>query len=144
MSFADDVRKNYKPNPEPPQKSFSEIRDECARILVEDAKRNLMHKSSNGITQEISVGFFGKKVRAISCEYHFYVYKLNKLSIMYSLDEHTGEPTTVLGLDASSESDAHAVLSVIQQLCNKEGIHVDRYASPRSTTKDMLRFWVEV
>ena len=143
MSFGDDVRGNYKPKIDS-SKGIDHVRNECAKILVDEAKNRLMDNAEDGRTQQISVGFFGKKIKAVTCSFPIMISPFNKVSIGYTYPEYGQEDRQPESLYVPNEKEAKAVFSIIQQICSKEGIQTERYSGYKMSDKANIRFWIEL
>lgn len=136
MSIADDIRKGYRPKTESPNQSISEI----AQILFNDAVKKLKEHARNGFTEDKFIGnFITKKVKVASQTYWIHFYDDKSLSINYGSESR--EPT---GIYAQNESEVRAVLSALKQLCNNEGINVERCGQIHSYENLTIRFWIQV
>lgn len=144
MRFDDEVRSNFRQKPPAPKRSIAALRDECARILVCDAKKRLMFSAKAGYVQELSVGFWGRKVKAVCCTYSITISSSLEVSIRHNYKEYGQEADSIEGYNVPNESEAKAVFNLIQQICNREGINVERFSEYKSNDKTNIRFWIEV
>lgn len=144
MRFDDEVRSSYRQKAPAPKRSIAELRNECARILVSDAKERLMLSAKAGDVQELSVGFWGRKVKAVCCTYSIKIYSYLEVSVRHNYKEYGQEPDVIEGYNVPNESEAKAVFNIIQQICNRERINVERFLRYKSTAKTNIRFWIEI